>query len=71
MEMPVNVTERLRELAKKQIGESVFFPDSGMAKNPQNSIIPIANRLGGPRWVRSRRTEGGYTVWKKLEPRNF
>lgn len=71
MEMPVSVTERLRALAKMEIGESVFFPDTGMAKNPQNSILPIALRLGGAKWVKSRRKDGGYIVWKQAEPRAF
>lgn len=71
MEMPVSVTERLRGLARMKIGESVFFPDSGMAKNPQNSIVPIAVRLGGAGWIKTRRSENGYVVWKKSEPREF
>lgn len=71
MSMPISVTDRLRELAGREIGDSIFFPDTGMAKNPQNSIVPIALRMGGPGWIKTRRTDGGYVVWKKSEPRAF
>lgn len=68
MEMPISVTDRLRDLARQPVGASVFFPDTGMAKNPQNSIQPIAIRLGGRKWIKTRRSEGGYVVWKRGEP---
>jgi hypothetical protein len=69
MTAPINVTAELRRLAEMPVGESVYFPDKAItAARPLNVIGPIAIRMGGKQWVRSRREGDGYRTWKVSEP---
>ena len=59
--------EAFRNLAKAQIGDSFFCPETEAKNGP--SIHERAVRVGGKGWVSLRKVEGGWRVWKIAEPK--
>lgn len=61
---PSPVTAAISELAKAKIGASVFLPF-----DRPTAFQQAAYRLGGKGWITSRRSDGGFRVWKIAEPK--
>ena len=59
----VRLTDVLRQLAKANIGDSVFIP----GRRP-GEIGGFAAAAAGKGWHISRRENGGTRVWKRAEP---